>query len=66
MGVRSHEALVELLEEDLYEKSLSVIEDGERKLVDDTPEAYVQREIGVAKEKKKHKQKRANYLGGTL
>jgi len=53
MGVRTEEKLIAFLNDDLWEKSLSVIEDSERQLIDDTPEAYVQREIGLEKERKK-------------
>ena len=52
MGVRTEEKLIAFLNDDLWEKSLSVIEDSERQLIDDTPEAYVQREIGLEKERK--------------
>ena len=55
MGVRTDEKLVAFLEDDLREKSLSVIEDGERLLIGDTPEAYVQREIGLEKERSKQR-----------
>ena len=55
MGVRTEEKLIAFLEDDLREKSLSVIEDGERLLIGDTPEAYVQREIGLEKERGKPK-----------
>jgi hypothetical protein len=51
MGVRTEEKLIAYLEDDLWEKSLSAIEDSERQLIDDTPEAYVQREIGLEKER---------------
>ena len=55
MGVRTEEKLVAFLEDDLREKSLSVIDDGERLLIGDTPEAYVQREIGLEKERSKQR-----------
>lgn len=55
MGVRTDEKLIAFLEDDLREKSLSVIEDGERLLIGDTPEVYVQREIGLAKERSKQR-----------
>jgi hypothetical protein len=57
MGIRSHEELVRILEDDIEEKSISVIEDAERQLIDDEPEAYVRREIGILKEKKDKKNK---------
>jgi hypothetical protein len=52
MGIRDHEMLVRFLEDDIYERSLAVIDDAEKHLIDDTPEAYVQREIGLNKEQK--------------
>jgi hypothetical protein len=51
MGVRTEEKLIALLEDQLWEESLNVIEDSERQVIDDTPEAYVQREIGLEKER---------------
>jgi 23S rRNA maturation mini-RNase III len=56
MDVRDHERLVRFLEEDILEKSQDVIEDAEIHLLDDTPEAYVQREIGLKKERRKKTQ----------
>jgi hypothetical protein len=55
MGIREHETLVRFLEDDLFERSMSVIDDAETHLLDDTPEAYVQREIGLVKERKVQK-----------
>jgi hypothetical protein len=60
MGVRDHDKLIEMLEEQVKRESDSVIKDSETVLIDDTPEAYVQREIGLEKqriEKKKQKGK---------
>lgn len=53
MGVRTEEKLIAYLQDDLWEKSLSVTEDSERQVIDYTPEAYVQREIGLEKEGRK-------------
>ncbi len=53
MGVRTEGELIACLQDDLWERSLGVIEDSESQLIDDTPEAYVQREIGLEKERKK-------------
>jgi hypothetical protein len=51
MGIRGHKELVKMLEDDLFDKSKTVIEDAETHLIDDTPEAYFRREIGIIKEK---------------
>jgi hypothetical protein len=53
MGVRREEKLVEHLQDQLWEESLNVIEESERQVIDDTPEAYAQREIGLEKERRK-------------
>ena len=51
MDIREHKDLVKMLEDDLLEKSNSVIEDSERQLMDDkSPEALARREIGLMKE----------------
>jgi hypothetical protein len=55
MGIRGHKELVKMLEDDLFDKSKTVIEDAETHLIDDTPEAYFQREIGIIKEKLREK-----------
>jgi hypothetical protein len=49
-GVREHQRLVEMLVDDMLDKSIGVLEDSERHLVKDTPEAYAKREIGLLKE----------------
>lgn len=36
----------------MWEDSSAAIEDSRRQLVDDTPEAYVQREIGLEEERR--------------
>jgi hypothetical protein len=51
MGIREHEELIQILEDQLRRESVSVISDAEKHLIDDTPEAYVQREIGLMKER---------------
>jgi hypothetical protein len=51
LGVRTDEELVRMLEDDLWEKSNNVLDDAETQLIDDTPEAYVRREIGLEKER---------------
>jgi hypothetical protein len=53
MGVRTEEKLIALLEDQLWEESFNVIEGSERELIDDTPEAYMQRAIGLEKERRK-------------
>ena len=53
MDVRGDDQLVRFLEMELTENSISVIEDAEKQLLDDTPEAYVQREMGREKERRK-------------
>ena len=52
-GRTGDDQLVKFLEMELSENSISVIEDAEKQLLDDTPEAYVQREMGVEKESRK-------------
>lgn len=51
MGIRTDEELVRIFEGDLRETSISVLENAETELIDDTPEAYVRREIGLEKER---------------
>jgi hypothetical protein len=55
MGIRGHKELVKMLEADLFDKSKTVIEDAEIHLIDNTPEAYFRREIGIIKEKEQEK-----------
>ena len=50
MGVRTDEELFRMLEDQIWEECMNVIECAEKQLIDDTPEAYVQREIGLEKE----------------
>ena len=50
LGIRTDEQLIKLLEMQLMEESASVVEDAETELIDDTPEAYVQRQIGLLKQ----------------
>lgn len=50
--VRTHEKLVRMLEVELWENSISVLEDAEVNLVGETPEAYALREIGREKERR--------------
>ena len=50
-GVRTHEKLVKMLNIDVREDSIIVIEDSERQLMSDEPEALMRREIGLIKEK---------------
>ena len=58
MDVREHKDLVKKLEGNLLEKSNLVIEDAEQHLMDDKPEAYARREIGLSKEKTERKQRK--------
>jgi hypothetical protein len=53
LGVRIDEEVVKMLEDGLWEDSQDVLETSEEYLIDDTPEAYVRREIGLEKEKMK-------------
>jgi|WetSurSiteA1Bulk_404760.scaffolds.fasta_scaffold381443_1 hypothetical protein len=53
MGVRNHDQLTEMLEEQISQESDSVIQEAEIELLDDTPEAYVQREMGLEKDRRK-------------
>ncbi len=55
LGVRAHYELVRILEIDMQERSSDAIEDAKNHLIDDTPEAYVQREIGLQKEREERK-----------
>jgi hypothetical protein len=55
MDVRGDDQIVKFLENELTENSISIIEDAEKQLLDDTPEAYVQREKGLEKERRKKK-----------
>lgn len=52
MGAKEHEDLVRMLEDTISTSSANVIEGAEMQLIDDTPEAYVQRQIGTEKEKR--------------
>jgi hypothetical protein len=61
-GRREHQELVKMLEDDLFDKSNSVIDDGERQLLDDTPEAYGRREIGLMKEDMKRSKRKQKTL----
>ena len=54
LGVREHRKLVAMLEDQLYRESQLVLLDAEQQLIDDTPEAYVRREIGLEKSRRKH------------
>lgn len=57
MGIREHNALVRMLEDTIFDSSVDVIEDAKRQLLDDTPEAYIQREIGLKQERRKRTNK---------
>jgi hypothetical protein len=60
---REHQELVKMLEYDLFDKSNSVIDDdGERQLLDDIPEAYGRREIGLMKEDMKRSKRKQKTL----
>jgi hypothetical protein len=62
-GRREHQELVKMLEDDLFDKSNSVIDDdGERQLLDDIPEAYGRREIGLMKEDMKRSERKQKTL----
>ena len=50
LGVRTNKQLIQLLEMQLMEESANVAEEAETVLIDDTPEAYVQRQIGLLKQ----------------
>lgn len=52
LGVRDHYKLVKMLEDQMWEESSTSIESSRRQLIDDTPEAYVQREIGLEDERR--------------
>jgi hypothetical protein len=55
LGVKDHKKLVEMLEVHIREESIDVLEDSETQLLDDLPEAFVQRQKGILKEKSKYK-----------
>jgi len=42
-----------MLEDQIWENSLDCLDNAEKELIDDPPEAYFRREIGVEKEKKR-------------
>lgn len=50
-GVRTHEELVKTLNNSLWDDSIVVLEDSERHLISNEPEALMRREIGLTKEK---------------
>lgn len=52
MGVKTHVKLVRMLNLYLEESSIVVLQDAERILVGNEPEAYMRREIGLMKEKR--------------
>lgn len=52
MGIRTDEKLIDILEQEIWRESLAVIAAAEEELIDDTPEAYVRREIGLEKERR--------------
>lgn len=54
MGIRTHDELVRMLEVEMWENSSIVLDDAEVHLMDDTPEAYVRREIGLERERKEN------------
>lgn len=60
MGIRTDEKLVGILEQEIWRESLAIVDAAEKDLIDDTPEAYVQREIGLEKERKRRLQARLN------
>ena len=62
IDIREHRDLVKMLEGDLLCASDSVIEDAERHLMDDTPEAYARREIGFMKEEQERRQRKQKTL----
>lgn len=60
MGIRTDEKLIDILEKEIQRESLAIIDAAKKDLIDDTPEAYVQREIGLEKERKRRLQTRLN------
>jgi hypothetical protein len=56
-GIKDYKDLVKELNASIKTNSEFIIGDAERQLIDDTPEAYVQREIGLEKERKKRTNK---------
>ena len=62
MDVRDHKDLVKMLEDDLLCKSNLVIEDSEQHLMDDTPEAYARRVIGLNKEKESRRMRKQKLI----
>ena len=52
LGVRDNYKLVEMLEDQMWRESSAVVADSKRQLIDDNPEAYVQREIGLEEERR--------------
>jgi len=51
LGIRGHDALVKFLENGLWEECNDMLDDGEKMLISDEPEALVRRAIGIEKEK---------------
>ena len=51
--IKGYDAVVKNLEEEMLDISLRCLEDGKRQLTCDCPEAYVQRELGLAEEQKR-------------
>lgn len=51
LGIKKHEKLVKMLEDQMREESINVLEDGETQLLDDVPEAVDQRQKGIFKHK---------------
>lgn len=51
LGVRTDEELVRALENELWVSSNIILNDAQAALVDDAPEAYAQREIGLEKKR---------------
>ncbi len=53
LGVREHDNLVRFLMQGLWEKANNMLDDAEKQLISDEPEALVRRAIGIEKEKER-------------
>jgi hypothetical protein len=50
LGIRGQDALVRFIENGLWEECNDMLDDGEKTLISDEPEALVRRAIGIEKE----------------
>jgi hypothetical protein len=61
-GVKTEEKLIRMLEDQIWENSLDCLANAEKELIDDSPEAYFRREIGMEKEKKRSEKEEKSTL----